>query len=72
MLCGSLDGRGFGGEWIHIYVWLSPLLFAKIITLLMGYTPIQNKKFIFFKVTASSYQDPLVKQIGLLPFTTVY
>ena len=23
MLCGSLDGRGFGGEWIHGYVWLS-------------------------------------------------
>ena len=24
MLCGSLDGRrgGFGGEWIHLYVWL--------------------------------------------------
>ena len=24
MLCGSLDGRGVGGEWIHAYVWLSP------------------------------------------------
>ena len=24
MLCGSLDGRKFGGEWIHVYVWLSP------------------------------------------------
>ena len=24
MLCASLDGRGFGGEWIHAYVWLSP------------------------------------------------
>ena len=24
MLCGSLDGRGVGGEWIHVYVWLSP------------------------------------------------
>ena len=23
-LCGSLDGRGAGGEWIHVYVWLSP------------------------------------------------
>ena len=25
MLCGSLDGKrgGFGGEWIHVYVWLS-------------------------------------------------
>ena len=24
MLCGSLDGRGFGGEWIHVPMWLSP------------------------------------------------
>ena len=23
LLCGSLDGRGVG-EWIHVYVWLSP------------------------------------------------
>ena len=20
----SLDGEGFGGDWIHVYVWLSP------------------------------------------------
>jgi len=24
MLCGSLDGRGLWGEWIHVYVSLSP------------------------------------------------
>ena len=24
MLRGSLDGRGLWGEWIHVYVWLSP------------------------------------------------
>ena len=25
MLYGSLAGRGeFGGEWIHVYMWLSP------------------------------------------------
>ena len=24
MLGGSLDGRGFGGQWIHVYLWLSP------------------------------------------------
>ena len=24
MLCGSLDGRGFGGDWVCAYVWLSP------------------------------------------------
>ena len=26
--CASLDGGEFGGEWIHVYVWVSPLLFA--------------------------------------------
>ena len=25
MLCGSLDEREFGREWIYGYVWLSPL-----------------------------------------------
>ena len=24
MSCGRLDGREFGGEWIHVHVWLSP------------------------------------------------
>ena len=24
MLCGRLDGRRVGGEWIHVYVWLNP------------------------------------------------
>ena len=24
MLYASLYGREFGGEWIHVYVWLSP------------------------------------------------
>ena len=24
MLCGSLEGKGIGGEWIHVHVWLSP------------------------------------------------
>ena len=26
MLCGSLDGRGVSGVWIHVYVWLSPFV----------------------------------------------
>ena len=47
VLSGSLDRRGFGGEWTHVYVWLSP--FALHLKLsqhsrLIGYTPIQNKK----------------------------
>ena len=32
---------GLGGERIHVYVWLSP--FAVHPTLLIGYSPIQNK-----------------------------
>jgi len=38
MLCGSLDGKrgGFGGEWIHVYVWLS-CPSEIIITLLIDY-----------------------------------
>ena len=45
MLCSSLDRRGFGGEGIHVYV-AEPLVcpLETITTLLMGYTPIQNKK----------------------------
>ena len=40
-------GTESGGEWMHVYVWLSP--FAEtgpetITALLIGYTPIQNKK----------------------------
>ena len=51
MSCGSLDGRGFGGEWIHVYGWLSPFtvhLKPPERCLLIGYAPIQNKKFLFF------------------------
>ena len=38
----------FGGEWILVYVWLSPftVLSPETITaVLIGYTPIQNKQF---------------------------
>ena len=47
VLCGSLDGKELGGEWVHIYVWLSP--FAMHLNLsqhcvLISYTPMQNKK----------------------------
>jgi len=39
-------GGGFGGEWIHVYVWLSSFSISPetMTTLLIGYTPIQNKK----------------------------
>ena len=44
-------GGVFGGEWLHVYGWLSPftdhlkLLHHRLLTC---YTPIQNKFFLFF------------------------
>ena len=44
-------GEGFGGEQIHVYVWLSSfVLHLKLPQhCLFGYTPIQNKKFKVWK-----------------------
>ena len=47
-------GGEFGGEWVHVYVWLTYILHRSpetittcspetITTLLIGYTPVQNK-----------------------------
>ena len=46
VLCGGLDGRGFGGEWTHGYCMAESLWcpLETITTLLIGWTPIQNKK----------------------------
>ena len=44
MLYGSLDGRGFEGEWIHAHVWLGPFTVHLKLTLLIYYIPTQNKK----------------------------
>ena len=39
-------GGGFMGEWIQVYVWLSPHCSPETTTILStDYTPIQNKKF---------------------------
>ena len=41
-------GGEFGGEWMHVYVWLSPFaVYLKVSQhcLLIGYSPTQNKKF---------------------------
>ena len=54
VFCGSLDGRGVWGKWMDVYVWLGPFAAhlklpqccSSITTLLIGYTPIQNKKFL--------------------------
>ena len=44
-------GGGFEGEWIRVYVQLSPFAIQSEITttLLINYIPIQNKKFIKLK-----------------------
>ena len=47
LLCGSLDRVEFGGERIHLYMWLSPLavdLKVSELWWLIGYAPIQNLK----------------------------
>ena len=39
-------GGEFGGKWIHVQKWLSTFAVHKTATtLLVSYTPIQNKKF---------------------------
>ena len=49
MSCGSLDGRGVWGKLdTYIYIYMAGSLRSSpetIIALLIGYTPIQNKKF---------------------------
>ena len=50
-------GGEFGGEWIHVSVGLSPFAVHLKLSqhcLLIGYTPIQNKKFKKKKKPASS------------------
>ena len=47
MLSGSLDGRGFGGRMDTCVHMAESLRYSPetIITLFIGYTPTQNKKF---------------------------
>ena len=48
--CYGADWMGgeFGGEWVHVYVWLSPFAQPETITtLLISCTSIKNKKFIY-------------------------
>ena len=49
-------GGEFGGEWIQVYVWLSPFrihLKPSQYYLLIGYTPMQNKKTNFKSILSS-------------------
>ena len=44
---GAWIGGEFGGEWVHVYVWLSPFAVHLKLSqrcLLIGYTPMQSKK----------------------------
>ena len=50
MLCAAWMGGEFGGEWILVYVWLSPIVHLKLSQRCLhpcniGYMPIQSKKF---------------------------
>ena len=37
-------GGDFGGEWIHVSIWLSPFtVYLKLTALLISYTPVQKK-----------------------------
>ena len=41
-------GGEFGGEWVHVYVWLGSFAVHLKLSqhcMLVGYTPVQNKKF---------------------------
>ena len=41
--CGSWMGEEFGGEWIHVYVWLNcSTLHLKLSTLCIGYFVVQS------------------------------
>ena len=45
-------GGEFGGEWQHVYAWLSPFAVHLKLSYVDGYTPIQNKKFLKIKKIA--------------------
>ena len=57
-LYDSLDGRGIFGTRMHGYIWLSPFtVHLKLRTLLISYTPIQNKVLFFNKVWIVGTQE---------------
>ena len=69
VLCGGLDGRGFGGEWTHGYCMAESLWcpLETITTLLIGWTPIQNKKLNKIQEKKKSPSTPLWWPGGTLP-----
>ena len=69
VLCGSLDGGVFGGEWVRVYAWLSPFPVVVKLShfLIISYTPIQNKKF-----KKQSHKLLQVKQSPLVGFPNLW
>ena len=63
-------GGEFGGEWIHVYVWLSS--FTVDLKLSQGYTLIQNKKLKKKKKKKEKYPGTQVSttppELYFLPF----
>ena len=65
-------GEAFGGEWIHVYVWLSPFtvdLKPSQYCLLTGYTPTQNKMYkTRNRKHATKYLWEILEKVSWLPF----
>ena len=60
MVCGSLDGKGLWGEWIHVYIWLSPFFgftwnYHNIVNWLYPNTKykVKKKKSLYFLIILS-------------------
>ena len=60
MLCSRLDGRGHGGKWIQVNVWLRP--FPVLLKLLHCYLANPNTKKKFKKKKKKSLQLQLLTQ----------
>ena len=69
MLCASLDGAGGLGDWIYVPMAESLHCSPETITLLTGYTPVQNvfgvKKINIFQLKCSYFPD-MCPIVGLL------
>ena len=67
-LCGSLDGGEFDGEQIHVCM-AEPLPCSPvtITTLLIGYTPVQNKK-----LKKKVIQKPQINFLGINTITNAF
>ena len=64
-------GGGFGEEWIHVYVWLTPftvlLKLSQCCQSLIGYTPKQNKKLKKKKMRKDFFQLEQLAPLSRIP-----